>query len=96
MQRDKLWEQVPQKELLFRELLKHNQIVEIRGIGLMLAIVYEDAPKAQRVIARCLEEGLLTDWFLFADNCLRIAPPLIISNEQIREACEIILKASDA
>jgi len=96
VQRDKLWEQVPQKELLFRELLKHNQIVEIRGIGLMLAIVYEDAPKAQRVIARCLEEGLLTDWFLFADNCLRIAPPLIISNEQIREACEIILKASDA
>ncbi|HAJ98948.1 MAG TPA: aspartate aminotransferase family protein [Bacteroidales bacterium] len=96
VQRDRLWEQVPQKEQLFREQLKHNQIVEIRGMGLMLAIVYENAPKAQRVIARCLEEGLLTDWFLFADNCLRIAPPLIISNEQIREACEIILKASDA
>jgi 4-aminobutyrate aminotransferase-like enzyme len=43
----------------------------------------------------CYDGGLITDWFLFADNCLRIAPPLTISDEEISKACAIIVKAID-
>ena len=46
-------------------------------------------------IAKCYDKGLITDWFLFAANCLRIAPPLIISDLEIEDACRIILEAID-
>jgi 4-aminobutyrate aminotransferase-like enzyme len=47
----------------------------------------------QKVIHLCIEKGLISDWFLFCDNSLRIAPPLTISEEEIREACRILLEA---
>ena len=47
----------------------------------------------KRIIDRCIEKGLLTDWFLFASHCLRISPPLVISEAQIRESCRIILQS---
>jgi acetylornithine/succinyldiaminopimelate/putrescine aminotransferase len=89
----RLWEQVEEKERLFREMLKHPAIKGIRGKGLMLALEFENFDQNKRIIDRCLEMGVLTDWFLFADNCLRIAPPLIITPEQIAGSCEVILKA---
>ena len=52
----------------------------------------EDFDFIQKVIAHCLEQGLITDWFLFNDSSLRIAPPLIITEEQIRWACKVILE----
>lgn len=89
----RLWEQVEEKERLFRQMLKHPAIKGIRGKGLMLAVEFENFDQNKRIIDRCLEMGVLTDWFLFADNCLRIAPPLIITPEQIAGSCEVILKA---
>lgn len=89
----RLWEQVEEKERLFREMLKHPAIKGIRGKGLMLAVEFENFDLNKRIIDRCLEMGVLTDWFLFADNCMRIAPPLIITPEQIAGACEVILQA---
>lgn len=89
----RLWEQVEEKEKLFREMLKHPAIKGIRGKGLMLAVEFENFEQNKRIIDRCLEMGVLTDWFLFADHCLRIAPPLIITPEQIAVSCEVILKA---
>lgn len=91
----KLWEDVPEKEKKFRERLKHPAIKSIRGKGLMLAIEFENFEKNKIIIDRCLENGLLTDWFLFAGNCLRVAPPLIITDEQIAQACQVILGAID-
>jgi 4-aminobutyrate aminotransferase-like enzyme len=88
-----LWKKVNEKEKLFREKLSHNAIKNIRGKGLMLAIEFESFGQNKQIIDRCLEKGVLTDWFLFADNCLRVAPPLIISEEQIDYACNIILEA---
>ncbi len=93
--RDKLAEIVIEKEKLFRKLLVHENIRIIRGKGLLLCIEFESEKFNQDVIARCYEKGLISDWFLFAANCLRIAPPLIISNEEIKEACRIILEAID-
>ncbi|MBL4656451.1 MAG: aspartate aminotransferase family protein [Flavobacteriales bacterium] len=80
---------------LFRELLQHTKIKEVRGIGLMLAVQLENSDQTQQAMNICRELGLITDWFLFADDCLRIAPPLIISEEEIRKACEIILQSLD-
>ncbi|MEC7158925.1 MAG: aspartate aminotransferase family protein, partial [Bacteroidota bacterium] len=60
--------------------------------GLWMAIHFESFDFNQEVIKRCLDKGLLTDWFLFAPNALRIAPPLPISNEEIDFATEVILE----
>ena len=90
-----LMAQVPAKEALFRELLVHKDIQELRSAGLWLAVDLGDAAKVQRAIQRCLERGLITDWFLFNDHSLRIAPPLVISEAEIRKACAIIVEALD-
>lgn len=86
-----LIEQVNAKEKLFIELLDHPQIVEVRSAGLWMAVELPDFDFVQGVIKYCLANGLITDWFLFNNHSLRIAPPLIINEEQIRKACRIIL-----
>ncbi len=93
--RDKLWEQAAEKEVLFRKLLVHPKIRKIRGKGLLLALELDNFEQNKRIIDRCLQEGLVTDWFLFADHCLRIAPPLIITDEQVEQACAVILQILD-
>jgi acetylornithine/N-succinyldiaminopimelate aminotransferase len=67
-------------------------ILSIRSRGLMMALEFESFDRCKKVIDQCIEKGVLTDWFLFAPNCLRIAPPLTITEEEIREACEIIMQ----
>ncbi len=93
--KNKLWEQAVRKEKRFRQNLNHPAIKKIRGKGLMLALEFEDFKQNKTIIDRCIEQGLVTDWFLFADHCMRIAPPLIITEEQIDEACQIIMNALD-
>lgn len=90
-----LIQNVTEKEKMFRNLLVHENIRLIRGKGLLLCIEFETYQFNQQVISKCYEKGLITDWFLFAANCLRIAPPLIISEKEIQEACSIILEAID-
>lgn len=90
-----LMKQVKKKEDLFRSLLVHPQIKDLRSFGLMMAIELEDFDQNLTVIKSCIEKGLITDWFLFSSNCLRIAPPLIITEEQIHSACRIILESLD-
>lgn len=82
-----------QKEKLFRDLLQHPKIKEVRSFGLWLAVEFDSFDTAKSVIDRCIAKGVLTDWFLFASNCLRISPPLIISDQQIQHACRVILDA---
>ena len=84
--------EVEEKENLFRELLIHPSIKNISGKGLMLALEFESFEFNKKLIDACIEDGLISDWFLYASNCLRISPPLIISNEQIKWSCEIIIK----
>jgi len=84
--------QVPAKEKLFRDLLVHPAIVELRSAGLWLAVDLGDAASVQRVIQHCLSRGVVTDWFLFNDRSLRIAPPLTIGEAEIRKACGVILE----
>ncbi len=89
--------QIPQKEALFRQYLQHSRIKNIRSCGLLMAVELDaDFDFLLHTVHRCIERGLLTDWFLFADNCLRIAPPLIITPAQIEQACSIILESLDS
>ncbi|HND86768.1 MAG TPA: aminotransferase class III-fold pyridoxal phosphate-dependent enzyme [Saprospiraceae bacterium] len=87
--------QVPEKERLFRSLLVHPAIREVRSAGLWLAVDLGLAERVQQVIGRCIEQGLITDWFLFNDRSLRIAPPLTITEEEISWACQTIQAAMD-
>ena len=86
-----LYEQAEAKGQLFRQLLVHPAIREVRGKGLMLAVEFDSFAVLKPIIDRAIERGVITDWFLFCDNSMRIAPPLIITEDQIREACAVIL-----
>jgi acetylornithine/N-succinyldiaminopimelate aminotransferase len=81
------------KAELFRRLLVHPVIKELRGEGLMLALEFESFDLNKKIIDRCIASGVITDWFLHCSNSMRIAPPLIISNQQIEQACAIILES---
>ena len=89
---ERLSEKAQAKGDLFKSLLKHPDIGEVRGKGLMLAAEMESFEKLKDTIDKCIEKGVITDWFLFCDNSMRIAPPLIITEEQIQESCQIILE----
>lgn len=84
---------VAEKEALFRKLLVHPAIKQVRGKGLMLAIELENFDLNKKIIDRCIEHGVITDWFLHCSNSMRIAPPLIITHEQINHACAVIIEA---
>ena len=91
-----LLQSVLEKEKLFRSLLIHPKIKEIRGKGLMLAILVENATFASKIILKSLDKGLLLFWLLFEENAVRITPPLNISEEEIRKGCQIILDILDS
>lgn len=84
---------IPEMEKLIRSRLVHPAIRNISGKGLLLAIEFDSPEFAQRVIAACVQGGLITDWFLFAAHKLRISPPLTITRRQAEDACTIILQA---
>lgn len=82
---------VKSQEELFQSLLVHPKIKAVRSFGLWMAVEFDSFETNKRVIDACIADGLLTDWFLFASNCLRISPPLIISEGQVRKAAAIII-----
>ena len=87
--------QIPEKAALFKKMLVHPAILELRSAGLWFAVDLGDFAKVQSVIRYCIENGVITDWFLFNDRSLRIAPPLTITMEEIEFACEVILASLD-
>lgn len=83
---------VAAKEKLFRSLLIHPKIKAVRSFGLWMAVKFDSFETNKKVIDACIANGVLTDWFLFAGDCLRISPPLVISEEEIERACRLIIK----
>jgi acetylornithine/N-succinyldiaminopimelate aminotransferase len=90
---ENLLSDVRKKERLFHSLLVHPKIKMVRSSGLLLAVEFGDFEMNKKIIGHCIENGLLTDWFLFAPHCMRIAPPLVITEDEIIRACGIILQA---
>lgn len=88
-----IMKEVTKKEQLFRSLLQHPKIKEIRGVGLMLAIILDDADITSKIILKCQENGLILFWLLFEPRAIRITPPLTISENEIREGCAILINA---
>lgn len=86
-------EETLKKEMLIRNKFKnHSAIKEIRGRGLMLALIVESAEIASKIIINCLNKGLILFWLLFEGNAIRITPPLTISYDEINEGCDLILE----
>ncbi|WP_025124780.1 aspartate aminotransferase family protein [Myroides odoratimimus] len=88
-----LMAQTLEKEKLFRELLVHPLIEEIRGRGLMIAPMTPSADITNRVIMKCQDKGLILFWLLFEGKAIRITPPLTVSETEIKEGCAIIIEA---
>lgn len=93
LQEENLINQVEEKAELFKSFLVHPKIKGIRNKGLMMAVEFESFEVLKPIIDQAIELGVITDWFLFCDDSMRIAPPLTITKEQIKEACDSILKA---
>ncbi len=91
LQEENLVATVEAKGQLFEDLLVSPKIKAKRRKGLMMAVEFADFEQNKAIIDRCIEKGVLTDWFLFAPHCMRIAPPLIVTEEEIRHACSVIL-----
>jgi acetylornithine/succinyldiaminopimelate/putrescine aminotransferase len=90
---EELLNHVEQKGRLIEALLAHPHIKEIRRMGLLLAIDFDSAERVNRIVAEAKRNGVICYWFLSHPHSFRIAPPLTITEQEIREACAVILKA---
>jgi acetylornithine/N-succinyldiaminopimelate aminotransferase len=81
------------KEQQLKSLLQHPKIKSLRSFGLWAALEFDSFETCKKIIDKCIDNGVLADWFLFASNCIRISPPLIISEVIVAKACKVILKA---
>jgi len=93
--KEDLVDKVHKKEQLFKQLLGHKKIKEIRTSGLLIAVQFENKETVLKLCSALIQEGVLTDWFLFAPECLRIAPPLTIKTKEIKFVCDSILHCFD-
>ena len=96
LQENKVVEDVERKGALYEELLKdHPAVKEIRRSGMLLAIELGESEKLYKIMDLFIEEGILSDWFLFCDTAFRISAPLVISDEEIRDSVRIIRNCLD-
>jgi acetylornithine/succinyldiaminopimelate/putrescine aminotransferase len=86
-----LYDRAKEIEKIIRQEIKHPNIKEVRVCGALAAIDFVDESLNMKTIAKCIQAGVITDWFLFNTQSMRLAPPLIISDEELRKACRIII-----
>jgi acetylornithine/succinyldiaminopimelate/putrescine aminotransferase len=91
----KLMQQIQTKEALIREELEHASIKEIRGTGLMLAPIFENSEKANQIVLKSIDKGLMLFWLLWEKKAVRISPPLTISEKEIKKGCAILKSVID-
>ena len=84
---------VKQKEKILLESLQHKEIINMNVAGLWASLEFDSFETNKKVIHHCIEKGLITDWFLFAPNRMRIAPPVIITADELRKVCSLIIEA---
>lgn len=92
---ENLLDDVEQKGQLFEALLQHKSIIEIRRKGLLFAIEFESAEIVNEIVQNCIDKGVICYWFLSNPHAFRIAPPLTITNDEIKIACKVIMQAID-
>ena len=84
---------VDKKEQQFKAILHHPEIKSLRSFGLWMAVEFDSFDTCKKIIDKCIANSVLTDWFLFASNCLRISPPLMLSEEEIQKAAAVIISS---
>lgn len=87
----KLYLRALEIEKVMKEVLVHPKIKEVRCVGALCAIEFEDTELNMKIISKCIEKGVITDWFLHCSTAMRLAPPLIISNKELRFALQQII-----
>ncbi|MDB5211252.1 MAG: aspartate aminotransferase family protein, partial [Sediminibacterium sp.] len=85
--------EVKRKEKNLTDGLIHPSIISQNSCGLWMSLQFASGEINRAVIHQCIQNGLITDWFLFAPDRMRIAPPLIIGEEELKEVCILILKS---
>lgn len=88
-----LYKRAKNIEAIIHNKIKHPLVKEIRSSGALIAIEFGDVDLNMRIIAKCIEKGVITDWFLFCASAMRLAPPLIISDEELIKSCNLIVAA---
>lgn len=88
---EKLYLRALEIEKVIKEVLVHPKIKEVRCVGALCAIEFEDTELNMKIISKCIEKGVITDWFLHCSTAMRLAPPLIISNKELRFALQQII-----
>lgn len=88
---EKLYLRALEIEKVMKEVLVHPKIKEVRCVGALCAIEFEDTELNMKIISKCIEKGVITDWFLHCSTAMRLAPPLIISNKELRFALQQII-----
>ena len=85
--------EIAQKETILKTHLQHSLIKEVRTAGMWAAIEFESFELNKKIIRMCLDRGIITDWFLFAPECMRVAPPLSITGAELISVCQEIIIA---
>lgn len=88
-----LYKRAKEIEQIIHQKIKHPSVKEIRSFGALIAVEFGDIDLNMRIISKCIKKGVITDWFLFCATAMRIAPPLIITNEELEHACNLINEA---
>jgi len=88
----KFIKKVKGKEQFILSRMRHPKIKAVRSCGLWMAIAFDSFETNHTIIQKCIQQGLITDWFLFAPGCMRIAPPLISTEDELRKMADIIMK----
>jgi acetylornithine/N-succinyldiaminopimelate aminotransferase len=86
---------IPQKNALLKSRLQHPAIISVNDCGLWMSLQFTTNNQAQSIAHACVQNGLVTDWFLFAPDRIRIAPPLIITEEELHLLCDVVLNSID-
>jgi acetylornithine/succinyldiaminopimelate/putrescine aminotransferase len=89
---EKLYLRADEIEKIIIEMMVHPKIKEVRITGALCAIEFGDIALNMDIINACIKKGIVTDWFLHCPTAMRIAPPLIITNKELRAALETILE----
>lgn len=84
-----------EKERIIRKHLQHPRIKEIRGKGLMLALILESSEITDFVVLTAMKKGLILFWLLYEKTAVRITPPLTISNDELIKGCNILTNILD-
>ena len=87
--------EVKRKENILVEELVHPSIISVQSSGLWMSLQFASDEITRSIIHQCIQNGLITDWFLFAADRMRIAPPLIITEKELRQVCGTILQSID-